>query len=165
MKKLVLTLAAAVSVLTMNAQRYMYAKGVYIDSTEELGSFENPYIVDSMLQSEPYVWFYNENDAIRYGKGMYGMKEDMIDYAYDIVNEIGQGKYDYDKIETEYRIEWEVIEDNGYHYNITLLLFENTAQLYIDEYSQEEHVNTLNAFKKHYIKIYGKELVDKWLGK
>jgi hypothetical protein len=165
MKKVVLTLVAAVSVLTINAQRYMYAKGVYIDSTEELGSFDNPYIVDMYLDADPYVWFYQEewNEGIRTGKGMYGLKEDMIEYAYNLINEIGGGIYDYDKIETEYRIEWDIIEENGAHYSMVLELFEETAQLYIDEYSQEEHLYTIKRFKKHYIKIYGKEKVEEWL--
>lgn len=165
MKKVVLTLVSAVSVLTMNAQRYMHDKGVYIDSTEELGSFENPYLVDSMLQSEPYIWFYNRNQSIRYGKGMYGLKEDMIEYAYNLINEIGGGKYNYDERGSEYRTEWDVIEENGSHYSMILLLFQETAQLYINEYSQEEHIDMLKTWKYYYKKTYGKEKYNEWLGK
>jgi hypothetical protein len=167
MKKVVLTLVAAVSVLTMNAQRYMYAKGVYIDSTEELGSFDNPYIVDMYLDADPYVWFYQEewNEGIRTGKGMYGLKEDMIEYAYNLIHEIGGGIYDYDKIETEYRIDWDIITDSGDHYFMVLELFEETAQLYIDELSYDENIDQLKYLKSHYIKLYGKDKVNEWLGK
>lgn len=165
MKKVVLTLVAAVSVLTMNAQRYMYAKGVYIDSTEELGSFDNPYIVDSYKDADPYVWIYQENwnRHLRLGKCMYGMKDEMKEYAESLIKEIGKGIHDYDRIETEYRIEWDVIEDNGAHYSMVLEMAVETAQLYINEYSQEEHIDILNSFKKHYIKLYGKEKVEEWL--
>jgi hypothetical protein len=165
MKRVVLTLALAVIGLTTNAQRDLYAPGVYIDTTEEKGSFDNPYIVDSYKDADPYVWFYQENwnRHLRLGKCMYGMKHDMKDYAEGLIKEIGKGIYDYDKIETEYRIEWDVIEENGAHYTITLEMATETAELYINELSQEEHINVLKLFKKQYIKEYGEELVEKWL--
>lgn len=165
MKKVVLTLALAVIGLTTNAQREFYAPGVYIDTTAEKGSFDNPYIVDMYLDSEPYVWFYQEdwNEHLRLGKGMYGLKEDIVAYAEELVREIGGGFYEYERKETEYRIHWEVVEENGAHYTITVEMAKETAQLYVDEYSQEEHIEAIKLCKKHYINIYGKDLVEKWL--
>jgi hypothetical protein len=165
MKKVVLTLALAVIGLTTNAQREFYAAGVYIDTTEELGSFDNPYIVDSYKDADPYVWFYQENwnRHLRLGKCMYGMKHDMKDYAEGLIKEIGKGIYDYDKIETEYRIEWDVIEENGAHYSMVLEMATETAELYINELSQEEHIAVLEYGKVHYIHVYGKKKYDEWL--
>ena len=167
MKKVVLTLGLAFTTVIANAQREFYAPGVYIDSTEELGSFENPYIVDMYLDAEPYVWFYQEgwNEGIRTGKGMYGLKEDMIEYAENIIKEIGGGIYDYDRIETEYRIDWDIVTDNGEHYFMVLEMATETAQLYVDELSYDENIDQLKYLKSHYIKLYGKEKVNEWLGK
>jgi hypothetical protein len=165
MKKIVLTLALAVIGLTTNAQREFYAAGVYIDTTEEKGSFDNPYIVDKYLDSDPYVWFYQENynRHLRYGKGMYGLKEDIISYAEELIKEIGKGLYEYDKRDNGSRIEWEIIEENGAHYTVTVEIGQEIAYLYVDELSQEEHIEVLKLFKKLYIKEYGEELVEKWL--
>jgi hypothetical protein len=149
----------------VKAERFLLVPGVYIDSTEELGSFNNPYLVDSMLQSDPYVWFYNRNHGVEKGKGMYGLKEDMIEYAYNLINEIGKGIYDYDERGSEYRIEWDIVEDGGDHYSMILLLFENTAQLYINEYSKEEHIDMLKTWKYYYKKTYGKKKYKEWLAK
>ena len=165
MKRVVLTLALAVIGLTTNAQRDFYAAGVYIDTTEEKGSFDNPYIVDKYLDSDPYVWFYQENynRHLRYGKGMYGLKEDIIAYAEQLIVDIGGGFYDYDRRESDSRIDWEVIEDNGAHYTIIVEIGQEIAYIYVDELSQEEHIAALKYAKKLYIKEYGEELVEKWL--
>lgn len=165
MKRVFLTLALSVTGLTTNAQREFYAAGVYIDTTAEKGSFDNPYIVDKHTDSDPYVWFYQENwnTHLRYGKGMYGLKEDIIAYAEQMIVEIGGGFYDYDRRESDSRIEWEVIEENGAHYTITVEIGEEIAYIYVDEYSQEEHIRALKYAKKLYIKEYGEELVEKWL--
>jgi hypothetical protein len=165
MKKVVLTLALAVIGLTTNAQREFYAAGVYIDTTEEKGSFDNPYIVDKYLDSDPYVWFYQENynRHLRYGKGMYGLKEDIIAYAEQLIVDIGGGFYDYDRRESDSRIDWEVIEENGAHYTIIVEIGQEIAYIYVDELSQEEHIAALKYAKKLYIKEYGEELVEKWL--
>jgi hypothetical protein len=103
MKKVVLTLGLAFTTVIANAQREFYAPGVYIDSTEELGSFENPYIVDMYLDAEPYVWFYQEgwNEGIRTGKGMYGLKEDMIEYAENIIKEIVESEINLNDIKNK----------------------------------------------------------------
>lgn len=165
MKKVVLTLALVVTGLIANAQREFYEPGVYIDTTQEKGSFDNPYIVDKYTDSDPYVWFYQENwnSHLRYGKGMYGLKEDIIAYAEQLILDIGGGFYDYDRTDNGSSIYWEVIEENGAHYTVTVDIGQEIAQLYIDEYSQEEHIEALKLFKKSYIKEYGEELVEKWL--
>lgn len=165
MKRVVLTLALAVIGLTTKAQREFYAPGVYIDTTEEKGSFDNPYIVDKYLDSDPYVWFFQENwnTHLRYGKGMYGLKEDIIAYAEQLIVDIGGGFYDYDRKDSGSRIDWEVIEENGAHYTVTVEIGQEIAYIYVDELSQEEHISVLKKFKKLYIKEYGEELVEKWL--
>lgn len=167
MKRVVLTLALAVTGLTTNAQRELYAAGVYIDTTQEKGSFDNPYIVDKYLDSDPYVWFYQENwnRHIAYGKGMYGLKEDMILYAEEMILDVGKGLYDYDKVDIGSRIDWDIVEENGAHYFMTLEIKEETAQLYVYELSQEEHIEAIKYKKFHYVNVYGKDQVNKWLGK
>jgi hypothetical protein len=166
MKKIVLALALAVTGV-INAQLEYYEYGVYIDTTAEKGSFDNPYIVDSVLASDPYVWFYiDNNQRTSMGKGMYGMKEDMIEYAYNIASEFGDDSYEVPSYrDVDCRKEWEIITDDGEHYFMVLLNFEETSHLYVSQLSHEDHVFQVKHLKKHYIRIYGKELVDKWLGK
>jgi hypothetical protein len=165
MKKVVLTLALAVTGV-INAQLEYYEQGVYIDTTVEKGSFDNPYIVDDMLDADPYDWFYVDNDDYTTTeKGMYGMKEDMIEYAYEIINDFGNGKYNYDERGSENITNWDIVTDNGTHYDMHIILFDKTAELYINELSHEEHIERLKLFKYYYKKTYGKEKYKEWLGK
>jgi hypothetical protein len=166
MKKIILTLALAVTGV-INAQTMYYEYGIYLDTTAEKGSFDNPYIVDSMLQSEPYVWFYiDNNQRTSMGKGIYGLKEDIIEYAYNIASDFGDAAYEepsYNDIDC--RKEWDIIEDDGTHYLMILLNLEETSQLYVHQLSHEEHIDQIKYLKKHYIHVYGKEKYKEWLGK
>lgn len=166
MKKVVLALALAVTGV-INAQTELYPSGMYIDTTSDIGSFDNPYLVDSMLQSDPYVWFCinNRHNSVA-GKGMYGLKEDMIEYAYNIASEFGDDAYEVPSYrDIDCRKEWEIITDDGDHYFMSLLNFEETSQLYVHQLSHQEHIDQIKYLKKSYIHIFGKEKVDKWLGK
>lgn len=165
MKKIVLTLALAVTGV-INAQLDLYEQGVYIDTTAEKGSFDNPYIVDSMLDADPYAWFHIDNDSyVRIYKGMYGMKDEMINYAYEIINDFGNGEYEYDERDNGSRIDWDIVTDNGTHYDMFLEIYDETAQLYVHELSHEEHIERLKTFKYYYKNTYGKEKYKEWLGK
>jgi hypothetical protein len=166
MKKIVLALALAVTGV-INAQLEYYEYGVYIDTTAEKGSFDNPYIVDSVLASDPYVWFYiDNNQRTSMGKGMYGLKEDMIEYAYNTASEFGENAYEEPSYrDVDCRKEWDIIDDDETHYLMILLNFEETSHLYVHQLSHQEHIDQIKHLKKHYIHIFGKEKVDKWLGK
>ncbi len=65
---------------------------------------------------------------------MYGLKEDIISYAEELIKEIGKGLYNYDRTQTDSRIDWEVIEENGAHYTIIVEIGQEIAYIFFDYY-------------------------------
>lgn len=167
MKKVVLTLVAAVSVLTMNAQTH-YDLDINIDTSYEYGSFYYPVIVKDEKYADPYVWVYVDKEQKEfYGLMIYGYKEDINLYCDSIIKEMGDNPL-WEVSETKgyvYRKEWEIITEEGFHYLVFLLNYDDIGKLYVHELNSEESKKIIGSSKKYYISLYGKEKVNEWLGK
>lgn len=166
MKKVVLTLALAVTGL-INAQTHAEL-GISIDTTYEYGSFYYPVIVRDEKYADPYTWVYVDKYKKDYnGLMIYGWQDDINDYCDSIIEGMGNNpNWKVSEVDGAKTIkEWEVITEDGYHCLIFLINYDGIGKLYIDELSYEEHINLIESFKKSYIIHYGKEQVNKWLGK
>jgi hypothetical protein len=163
MKKVVLTLAAALVSAVTIAQTYF---DLEIDETAEKGSFYNPVIVNEESQADPYIWVYiDKANKEFHGVMIYGYENDINEYFDSITEQLGKPIKIADIDGEVSRKEFELITEDGILYFIYLLSYNGISKLYVHELNSEESIDMIKYLKKDYIKLYGKEQVNKWLGK
>lgn len=168
MKKVVLTLAAALVSAVTIAQAYT---DLEIDTNAEKGSFDNPMIYYTDSESKPYVWYVTEKDNEQgKQKTMWGDHEWIDDYIkqlfdfYEVKKEIIINPTDYSTEDLGQK-EWSFIDNEGIYYILYKMKIDEYSEIQLIKYNKKESIETIKYYDFKVKEVYGKEKYKEWTKK
>jgi hypothetical protein len=168
MKKVVLTLAAALVSAVTIAQAYT---DLEIDTNAEKGSFDNPMIYYTDSESKPYVWYVTEKDNEQgKQKTMWGDHEWIDDYIkqlfdfYEVPQEIINNPDNSSTDELEQLYYW-FVDSDGIFYTMYKMKIDEYSEIQLRKKNKEESIQNIKDWDFLVKEIYGKEKYKEWTKK